>query len=702
MWTRFIVLLLISSASYAVENQWGLSTADTELELRVSVSGLEIVRIGTAGNEDNWIAQPMPIPFMGRAAANGEEHPTQWMFKSGEWNAAHDGLTITLKNEQPPLLLRSIWIGQSGPGPIEHRIEIVNQSNAPVTLFHQDSLTLRGLDARGEANAWWIKRGGSNASTEGGTCAMPLTPKLDVLLTSNCDDGASPCPWLAIQKEAGGGLYLGWEFSGLGRIHAAAAQPTPQFEVAVGNLPEFKTDIAPGEVFLVPPAFVGCFEGDLDEGAYRLHQWILNHVRPALPEDIADPTLAYNLYLDAGGDKATEADVLRSAAFCRDIGFETFMPDAMWFPACGDWRWDPARFPNGVKPIEAFVHGAGMKLALWCAWSNGGIAEDPGALSVRGPAGHPDWFDSDFPPDWKPGPFYGGRICLADAAAQAWAVKKTQWLVSNHGLDYLKHDCGPIITQCNKTTHRHKYGVDASYWATMGYYNVQEKLRQAFPRLILENCSGGGHIKDFGIIRRTHYTVTTDTLSNLPDRQSLYDSTYAFPPILLQAYTYERNYKVPGDDPCPFLWRSAMMGAWQIDPTNTQIWSEAERASAKRHAEIYKAWIRPMFKDVKVYHILPRPDGTRWDGMFYWSAELKRGTLYIFRPDSASEEMRLRLKGLDETRTYEISCEDGSVEMGPRTGEELMKSGLAINLPSRYSSDLVYVQDAELGKLEKP
>lgn len=144
------------------------------------------------------------------------------------------------------------------------------------------------------------------------------------------------------------------------------------------------------------------------------------------------------------------------------------------------------------------------------------------------------------------------------------------------------------------------------------------------------------------------------------------------------------------------------MGAWQIDPTNTQIWSEAERASAKRHAEIYNAWIRPMFKDVKVYHILPRPDGTRWDGMFYWSAELKRGTLYIFRPDSASEEMRLRLKGLDETRTYEISCEDGSVEMGPRTGEELMKSGLAINLPSRYSSDLVYVQDAELGKLEKP
>jgi hypothetical protein len=36
----------------------------------------------------------------------------------------------------------------------------------------------------------------------------------------------------------------------------------------------------------------------------------------------------------------------------------------------------------------------------------------------------------------------------------------------------------------SETTHRHRYGVDASYWATPGYYEVQEKLRQAFPNLL--------------------------------------------------------------------------------------------------------------------------------------------------------------------------------------------------------------------------
>ena len=127
----------------------------------------------------------------------------------------------------------------------------------------------------------------------------------------------------------------------------------------------------------------------------------------------------------------------------------------------------------------------------------------------------------------------------------------------------------------------------------MGYYR-QEELRKAYPDLILENCSGGGHIKDFGVIQRTHYTVTTDTLSNLPDRQSLYDSTFAMPPILLQAYTYEWEYKVPGDDPEPYLWRKRHDGRWQIDPTRTAR-TPHQKEMARRHAEIYKQWVRPCF-----------------------------------------------------------------------------------------------------------
>jgi alpha-galactosidase len=401
--------------------------------------------------------------------------------------------------------------------------------------------------------------------------------------------------------------------------------------------------------------------------------------------------LAYNLYLDVGGDKAKEEDVRHSAAIAQELGFETFVPDAMWFPQAGDWRWDTTRFPNGVKPIEEYVHSNGMKLGLWVAWTQGGKSEYPTALSVFR---YPDWFTEKIKPDRKSEYLnWGTLIDLGYDPAKAWAERETQRLVSEFKLDYLKHDYSPIVTKCEQTNHRHKYGVDVSYWSTLGYYEIQEKLKKVYPDLVLEGCSGGGHIKDFGYIQRVHYIVTTDTLSSLPDRQSIYDSTFALPPAVLQAYTYENQYNRDSDRPLPYFWRSAMMSAWQIDPTNTSTWTAEERTGARHSTEIYKSWIRPMLRDVEVHHILPRPDGYHWDGMFYWSPSLKRGTVYIFRPNNDQNFQRIRLKGLAAYKSYRIRSEDGSVKQGVQMGASLMNLGLRVMLTGKYTSDLIYLEE---------
>jgi len=697
-----LLLLLAMEAPMAMKETWDLSTEDTAITIAVDAHQPFVTRLQDSRSHHDWIAGATPVPLMGRAWIGEREAKMDWRFERAVREPEQGRLVLVFANAQPKLALRSIWRARPGRGPVEHWVEIGNQSGERVTVSHQDSLSLSGLRPKGQATIWWTKRGGSNASTQGGTFSQPLDARTNLALTSHCEDGASPVPWLAVQMGEERGLYVGWEFSGLGRVHARTGRSPDELDLDIGLNPDFKTDIEPGETFLVPPAFVGCYAGDLDEGAYSLHRFILEKLRPPMPDDCPDPILAYNLYLDVGGNNAREADVLRSAATCRDLGFEAFMPDAMWFPETGDWRFDPRRFPNGVAPIEEFVRAHGMFLALWCAWTNGGLSADPDALSIRA---HPDWFHQDYGPDWRPGPFTGGRLCLASPEARAWAIRTTQRLVGSFRLRYLKHDIDPIVTRCNRATHRHRYGVDVSYWAAMGYYEVQEKLRKAFPNLILENCSGGGHIKDFGVIQRTHYTVTTDTLSNLPDRQSLWDGTFAFPPLVLQAYTYDNYYPVKGDTPGTFLWRSGMMSAWQIDPTDTPKWTADERESTRRSAQIYKEWIRPILKDCKVHHILPRPDGVHWDGMFYWSASLKRGTLYIFRPESPDAEQTVKLKGLDPQKRYWLWCEDGSILPGVRSGSDLMGQGLAIRLPQPYTSDLIFLQDESLGKpkgLEEP
>ncbi|MFN8009124.1 MAG: alpha-galactosidase [Terriglobia bacterium] len=307
---------------------------------------------------------------------------------------------------------------------------------------------------------------------------------------------------------------------------------------------------------------------------------------------------------------------------------------------------------------------------------------------------HPDWFVESFGPEWKSEYLnWGALIDLGYDPAKEWAKRETQRLVSENKLDYLKHDYSPIAVKCIQKNHRHQYGVDVSYWSTLAYYEVQESLMEKFPDLVLEGCSGGGHIKDFGYIQRVHYIVTTDTLSSLPNRQSLYDSTFAFPPAVLQAYTYENHYNKISDRPLPYFWRCAMQGAWQIDPTNTSTWTLEERAGAKRSAEVYKSWIRPMLRDVKVHHILPRPDDIHWDGMFYWSESLKRGTLFIFRPNNEEPVKQIRLKGLAGEKSYRIWSEDHSVAEGILGGKLLMNVGLEIRLPGKFTSDLIYLEE---------
>jgi hypothetical protein len=146
------------------------------------------------------------------------------------------------------------------------------------------------------------------------------------------------------------------------------------------------------------------------------------------------------------------------------------------------------------------------------------------------------------------------------------------------------------------------------------------------------------------------------------------------------------------DAPEPYLWRSSMMNQWQIDPTNSAAWTPDQRAKVKRATEIYKSWIRPMLQDVAVHHILPRPDGYHWDGMFYWSPSLNHGMLYIFRPNSDTPAQTVPLRGLDPGKKYKVSTEDHSTKDATYSGRELMSSGLTIRLPGKYTSDLVYLE----------
>jgi len=58
------------------------------------------------------------------------------------------------------------------------------------------------------------------------------------------------------------GLYVGWEFSGVGGVRAKTTSTNPtRFELAVGLAADFKTDIPAGENLSCAGGFCGLLQG---------------------------------------------------------------------------------------------------------------------------------------------------------------------------------------------------------------------------------------------------------------------------------------------------------------------------------------------------------------------------------------------------------------------------------------------------------
>jgi hypothetical protein len=71
-------------------------------------------------------------------------------------------------------------------------------------------------------------------------------------------------------------------------------------------------------------------------------------------------------------------------------------------------------------------------------------------------------------------------VLMTPAARVGWAHRS--WTLRTD--DTEKQDIDPIMVKCDQTRHRHDYGMDASYWVAMGYYEVQERLLNSIPALL--------------------------------------------------------------------------------------------------------------------------------------------------------------------------------------------------------------------------
>jgi alpha-galactosidase len=579
---------------------------------------------------------------------------------------------------------------------VEHRIVIQNRGREPVLLPVQESLE---MDVRLEPNhhieQWWVDKGASTPTPDG-THHRALSPGDESVLhcfPSARDKPRDPIPWTSVQDVDGcRGWYAGVEFTARVELAIRADPQKLHVEIGLQNDPNrrFVTRLMPGETFEAPPVFVGCYEGDVDDGANRLRRWVRANVAPKA-RDPRYPLLVNNSW--GSGMAVDEALARRMIDESAELGLEMFHIDAGWFRTVGDWRPNPNKFANGLAPVADYAHRKGLKFGLWVGWTQGGDQVDSSGrhqiMSVFDPF-MTQWFSHDVPASWKAKDFSGQTVCLGESQAVEWCLNALRPIIKDAKLDLLEHDQVMVIDDCGRDTHRHtRSPADVGYRAAQGYYKVYDTLRTENPDLLFENCVNGGHMVDYGAVRRCHYISITDTYDPLSNRRAFYDASYALPPAMCECYIAQ----VPTPDLSRFLYmlRSGMMG-WCTIMMDTSKWSPGQHEAAKKQFALYKARLRPLIQSADLYHVSERPDGVRWDGIEYWDPRAGRGAVFAFRGITDEAAHDFRLKGLEPAATYALSFEDGTSENPVRTGAALMSAGIRVNLPVSQSSEIVHIE----------
>lgn len=117
----------------------------------------------------------------------------------------------------------------------------------------------------------------------------------------------------------------------------------------------------------------------------------------------------------------------------------------------------------------------------------------------------------------------------------------------------------------------------------------------------------------------------------------------------------------------------------------------------KHHLEVYKNAIRPWQRTSRIYHHTPVFEGhdpRGWGVLELVSEDRARAVVGLFRLRGPAErEVLLRLRGLDEGRTYRVRF-DNSGHTATVSGWELMRQGMTVALDHALTSELLIVEEA--------
>ncbi|MBQ8508680.1 MAG: alpha-galactosidase [Clostridia bacterium] len=447
----------------------------------------------------------------------------------------------------------------------------------------------------------------------------------------------------------------------------------------------------PGERIETPKLHIGMMNGDLDD--------IINEMHAHTRKSVFTLPAARGVnggWIEGGMGPEHLMTVELTRHFVDTlaaVGAETMIIDAGWYcppgrecrewhPLCGDWEYDPDRYPNGLEEIRDYIHEKGLLFGLWAS------IEEAGA-NTKVAKEHPGWFTTAY---------HGGKktdlLDLTKPEVVEHLEKVFAHLVEDYKIDLFRIDLNIGDYNVNFIDDRGENGT-ARYYDS--FYALLRRLRERYPDVVFENCAGGGGRTDLGMVANFTHTWVSDWQVAPRSVQITNGMTMVLPPEMVDRLSSGMNSHKTGT--LDMNIRHTLFGRPSTNNYNcmgTEM--NPNQIDFVRHSfDIYKEVIRPFAPTGKIFHHTPEAYDFQTKGTIVLERSAEDGSagvIGIFRMcGTNADETVLYPRGIDVGAAYEVTF-DNSGATAKISGYDMANNGLRVRIGQNLSSELIIYKKA--------
>ncbi|WP_099205766.1 alpha-galactosidase [Scatolibacter rhodanostii] len=452
------------------------------------------------------------------------------------------------------------------------------------------------------------------------------------------------------------------------------------------NPVDFKWKLEKECSFQAPEAVLVYSSEGIGGMSRNFHDLYRNHLIRGEYKDKKRPILINNweaTYFNFDTEK-----LLSIAREASSLGIEMLVMDDGWFGhrsddnrALGDWTVNEEKIAGGLKYLVDEVNKLNMKFGIW--FEPEMISPDSNLYRA-----HPDWAIAI--PNRTAG-LARNQYVLDFSRKEVidYIYESVATVLRSANIEYVKWDMNRPLSDIGGVELPADRQGELFHRYVLGVYELQERMTKEFPHILLENCSGGGARFDPGMLYYSPQIWTSDDTDAI-ERLSIQEGTaMVYPLSAMGAHVSDcPNHTVGRVTPFETRGYVALAGTFGYELDVTRIPAE-DRAMIPEQVEMYHRY-NDLVREGDYYRLASYGENHNHD---CWQVVSKDKTkaLVTYIQVMAQPNTRgriLRLKGLDEQKSYRLSVNDKTYK-----GSTLMNAGILLEkMQGDFKGKLIYLE----------